>query len=226
MAGVTETVTFAELGAFLQGASGRVAVVSYRPAIQACKLAVVASTQENFAGSHAPDGTPWQPLAHPRPNSKGADKPLRDTGILAASVSARGQGHYEKVSDTALEFGTNLDYAAIHQTGGVIRPQGKALAIPLTREAQRTGWPRDWQPGVLHPQGRFLAETKTGARGKPKVIRHYLFAKSVTIPARPFLGWNDQLVDDCGRILVDFVAQKIAAWSIKPFGSGGGRMAA
>lgn len=182
--------------------------------------AVVSNVKENFSGSHSPDGSPWLPLAHARPNSKGADKPLRKNGILLGSVTSRqGEGHYEEVTSTRMEYGTNLDYAATQQYGATIFPRSsKYLAIPLTKEADRAGRARNFgQPLRFQPfsknsgkSGGFLIEDKRGTKRKAaQAIRHYILVDHVTIPARPFLGWSDDLVDEVGEILSEGVARAL-----------------
>lgn len=67
------------------------------------------------------------------------------TGRLAASITAgtTGTGGGDTVftlSDSRVEVGTNLVYAAQVQFGGTILPvKGKALAIPLDPRLQRLG---------------------------------------------------------------------------------------
>ncbi len=67
------------------------AVVTYAPS-EACQATIgvilSADTKENFAGSHDPDGLPWQPLRKPRRNSRGKDKPLVDWGVLMQNAAA------------------------------------------------------------------------------------------------------------------------------------------
>lgn len=213
----------------------------FTQALGMCRMAVISATKENFAGGHSPTGSVWLPLAHPRPNSKGTDRPLRNNGILMASVTARGApGNFEQITPTRMEFGTNLDYAAVHQYGATIFPRSsKYLAIPLTTEAARAGRAKDWAGAKLRFQpfgknsgkeGGFLVEDrqqgKPSGKGKKnakiaslrEAIQHYVLVKSVTIPARPFLGWNDELGTECGEILADAAAEAILKRPV----SGGG----
>lgn len=97
---------------------------------------LVSAVKERFATTSAPDGARWRPLRHPRPN--GGDVPLRDTGILMASFTG---GH----DATSVWVGTTHPGAAIHNFGGVVRGKNKMLAIPLTKEAKRSGGPRRWE---------------------------------------------------------------------------------
>ena len=74
-------------------------------------------------------------------------------------------------------------YMKIHEFGGVIRPRiAKALAIPLTERARKSGGPREFDDLTL------LSPT-----GKNPVLMdmagevHFVLVKSVTIPKRPFM---------------------------------------
>lgn len=140
---------------------------NYSNPLKTCRGLIIESVRDNFQGSHDPDGSPWKPLGHERP--AGGDKPLSNTGLLKGSVTGGGSGHVEELSETSLVMGTNLDRAAIHQWGGVIRPRNaKMLAIPLTKEAARHTSPRNFprplglvtRPG--HPA--FLVEQTLGRR--------------------------------------------------------------
>lgn len=117
--------------------------------LKVIRVLVIAEQKEHFARGEAPDGTPWLPLKRPRRRPRdrrksrraGTDKPLRDTGLLMASVSARGVNTIDVMTATGLEFGSSLNYAGFHQHG----------------------------------------------------TRH--------IPARPFLGLSDQLIERAGQIV-------------------------
>jgi phage gpG-like protein len=73
--------------------------------------------------SKSPDGTPFAPLKHPRRRKRdrkakgaGTQQPLRDTGLLLASLTS-GQGHVQRTTQDGLTLGTNLAYAHFHQDG-------------------------------------------------------------------------------------------------------------
>lgn len=188
----------------------------------------VSDVRKNFQEGHAPDGRPWKPLAHGRAGQGGGALPLRDNGVLLASITGKAIGN-------GIAVGTNVVYAALHQFGGVVRPKkAKFLAIPLTKEAKRAGSPRKF-PG--NPKWRFIP-TKTGGwvmlaappsqqraanrrtiadalatlegrtrrRNKkpaPVAIAQYVLVSEVTVPARPFLGFSDSFIDRVGQLLTD-----------------------
>ncbi|MGH8358111.1 MAG: phage virion morphogenesis protein [Pseudomonas sp.] len=82
-------------------------------------LLLNAEARKSFVGQQAPDSTPWARFKHPPSVKRGgpAAKLLRDTGLLMASLTARGGRHVENVTATTLEWGSNVPYAGIHQFG-------------------------------------------------------------------------------------------------------------
>lgn len=212
-----EQIPLNELPAWLQAVAARLGSQSYGVPLKRCAVSVRAATKQNFSKGRGPDGQTWPPIKFPRP--RGGDKPLRDTGLLMASVTTKGaQGSIEEIGDVSLRIGTNLDRAVLHQYGGMLRPKGgKALAIPLTREAVNAGRPGRMSNLVLvWPKGKahgWLVEEKSG-RGKnnrgAQTVMHWLLVPKATIPARPFLGWNPEMADECGNIVGEWTEQELA----------------
>ena len=98
--------------------------------LAAASQAALAQVQLGFRTSTAPDGTPWAPL------KVRAGKPLRDTGRLANSFSARPSG-------SGFVVGSNVDDRILvtHQEGRTIRPvNAKRLRFPI--------------PGAIGKRGR------------------------------------------------------------------------
>lgn len=204
-----EVLSLSELAQHCEQAGADLHGGSYQEPLRTCLVLIKADVKDNFSGGHGPDGEGWAPLAFARP--RGGDKPLRDTGLLMASItSTGGQGHVEQLTDRDLVVGTNLGRAAIHQYGGTITPKkGKYLAIPLTKEAQRAGSPSNFA-GDLVPifgaKGGVLIEKKAKGRGKKQRVEEvaqFALVKSVVIPARPYLGFGQQLL---GKIVSVFEA--------------------
>lgn len=130
-----------------------------RPMWDAIGASLVVSTQRRFEEGHGPDGSPW-PVSYRAALTGG--KTLIDSARLMQSIT-------HIASDSGVEVGTNVLYAAIHQLGGIIRAIGDFLAFTLA-------------------DGRKI------------------FAKSVTIPARPFLGIDEDDETEILRIAEDYVA--------------------
>lgn len=170
-----------------------------------------ADVRERFQTSTDPDGRPWRPLRRPRP--QGGTKPLLNTGQLRNSI-------VPVVTADGGAVGTNHVAARLHNGGGTIRPKkGKALAIPLTREAVRAGSPRRFKRRLVLLAGKRqggpakLVEWKGG-----KAVAHFLLVKKVVVPARRFAGLSAR-----GRAAVGAVVGELAAknWLL-PLAGGGG----
>lgn len=204
MAGVAGNMTLGELRVLLEGASATTSW-DWQPFLKVTAVLLSAATKENFDRGQSPDGVPWKPLAWPR--ARGGSKPLRDRGLLMASVSARGAGHVEDYAADSLVFGTNHESAALHQHGGTIRPRkGKFLAIPLTKEAARAGRPRGF-PEPLHFASR--NPSKSGALMDRKGKAQFALVKQVTITARPFLGFNPAVLEKIDNAAADHAVRQL-----------------
>lgn len=196
-------ITPGKLREALSSDAGREVV---RAAMPALKVLAVAGVKEHFALSQSPEGTPWKPIAHPRPDG-GSGRPLRDKGLLAASISATN-------TEETLALHASHPAANVHQFGATIRPtRAKALTIPLTREAKRVGSPgRGRFPRslfVLAAKGgrsAFLAERDESGT----VTLHYVLKREVKVPARPYLGFSAKTLDKVTRLLADRLARHIA----------------
>lgn len=177
--------------------------------------------RNHFQKSAGPDGTAWAPI---KPRPQGGDKPLLNTGKLRNSITGRAEPN-------GASAGTNAIQANLMNAGGTIRPvKAKMLSIPLTREAVRSGSPRRFPRHlfVIRTQrGNVLLvekpqRTKTGKVKKRKLnaseqsiastydpggglVPQYLLVNSVTIPARPFNGFTDEAVADCGEMAMRYV---------------------
>lgn len=186
MAGAAMSMDLGQFARWAELAGQRLQGANLGPVPKRCRLVLVAASKQNFAGGHAPDGTPWAPLKRPRSRPRDrrvhggtGQKPLRDTGIAMASLTAGGQGSVDRMTANELVYGTNLEYVAVHQYGHTFPARSRA------------------KPWVF-----------SGPDGKPVFTRRL---GPITIPARPFLGWNDDMADNCANILADFYADMIGA---------------
>jgi phage gpG-like protein len=193
-------VTFADLAATIAAAPDR-ARRAVAAAMPAAAIVAVAGARDGMTAGISPDGTPYAPLRFARPS--GAGRPLVDNGLMRASLSA---SHTE--DELVLRAGSKQ--ARLMHFGGTVRPvSAKALAIPLTREARRKP-PRQWPAGKL-----FLMKTKTGAflaekgkrGGKPTL--HFVLKASVTVPARPFVGFSAETRRRIERLVLDRAAREL-----------------
>ena len=113
-----------EAQARLEAIAARLADIT--PVMQVAAADTMTLIDDSFAGSRAPDGSPWAPLAASTvARRRGTIATILDnTGILRGSMFARG-------TRTGLAFGTNTPYAAPHQTGGRRLPQRAFLPVEM-----------------------------------------------------------------------------------------------
>jgi phage gpG-like protein len=96
-----------------------------------------ADVKRHFVTQQDSEGKSWAAIAH-SPRVNGGAMPLRDTGVLMNANSS-------VIDGAKLTVFNNLDYARLQNSGGTIVPvRGKFLTIPATREAKRTGSPRQF----------------------------------------------------------------------------------
>ena len=147
-------------------------------------------------------GAPWPKLQKSTLDARvggGKDgKALAGTGRLIQSLTAA----TPVVKRLSVSIASNLPYAAIHQTGGVIKPRfAKMLAQPLTREAARAKFARRWWKQMERRKTRkpFVHKAESGklylaipSRDGKDIEVHWALHKSVTIPARPYLGHGER----------------------------------
>lgn len=133
-------------------------------------MSLVTSTQMRFERGVGPDGTPWPPSIRARVTG---GKTLIETARLMRSITY-------VAAINGLEVGTNAIYAAIHQFGGVIQ-QAARTAVLHFKVNKKTG------------QSRFAKPSKADRARKAKIG-----ARSIRMPARPFIGLDD---DDSREII-------------------------
>lgn len=132
-----------------------------------------------------------------------------NTGRLKGSLN------HEETADTldiSAGGGPEVDYAAIHNFGGVIRPKKKKfLTIPFP------GGPAD-KPVPLRAadfddtfvaKGIIFQRKEKGKKGNVQIIPLFILKKSVTIPASPYMFLEDSDVEYLKESISDFIA---GAW--------------
>ena len=104
---------------------------------------------------------------------------LRDTGRLAASIT------FNVIGNRAVEVGTNLPYAEVHQTGGEVE------SMPITERVQKSlwAWLKDKGPELKSRLGWLLNKKFRGTK------------LTMEVPARPFVGITKQLRKDVKQII-------------------------
>lgn len=127
-------------------------------AMAAVGEAIRTSTLERFSREKDPEGRPWKKSIRAQ---QSGEKTLTISRTLATSI------HVES-SAKGVEYGTNLDYAAIHQFGGTIR-------------------------------------AKDGGLLKFQIGDQWISKKSIKMPARPYLGINEEDMQEITHIIEDAV---------------------
>lgn len=182
MSGAALRLNLEQFAGYARARSDKIAHLSLREPLTACRVLLVSEARDCFHGAHAPDGTPWLALKNPSRRRGGASaKPLRDKGLLMASVTAHGQGHVEELTATSLVLGTNLDYA---------RPQQDGARIYFPARKRQKPW-------VFQVNGGMTVFTR-------KIKAH-----SVTIPPRPFLGFSARALDRIDKIFAEWLGKNI-----------------
>ncbi|HSI41767.1 MAG TPA: phage virion morphogenesis protein [Xanthobacteraceae bacterium] len=158
------------------------------PAMADIGSAMLASTQRRFEAEAGLGGVKWQPFAPStlkRMSAKRRARPL----LLRDKVSP---GLYSSLTTQSdehqVQVGTNLRYAAIHQFGGEVKLPERQQTSSFRYAAQGAGRTKDGRR-----VGSRLRFAKASSRAKSRHERTFTVgAHSVTIPARPYLGIDDQ----------------------------------
>ncbi len=147
-----------------------------RPVMDEIGQSLVASVIDRFERERGPGGGPWKPSARATRGKRGRGQTLTDTGRLRASITHR-------AGRDAVEVGTNVAYAAIHQFGGQIERRARNQVLAFRARG-----------------GGFASRKSTRARkaGAVRVAFAQIGAHSIDMPARPFLGIDE---DDRASIL-------------------------
>jgi len=143
---------------------------------------LLSSIANRFSRGAGPDGSPWPPslrvLAH-------GGKTLIDTGNLFHRFTSR-------ETDTSVEVGTNVIYAAIQQFGGTVRHAQREQVLHFKHNS-RTGTTRFTKP---NKRATFAQKVQIGAY-------------TTKIPARPFIGLDDADEREITEIAARYVAKAL-----------------
>lgn len=136
---------------------------------------------------------PWEPLSDYTKMMKG--RRGGKASILMDSNRLRGSmGTVLEITSTRMEYGTNVEYAAMHHfgtkglSGGVLKAKGgKHLTLPLPGyKGKKVG-----DLGRSFTRGNVIYEKFVV--GPP--VPAFLLKDEVTIPARPFLTFSERDMD-------------------------------
>jgi phage gpG-like protein len=135
-------------------------------------LSMVTSTQRRFEEGRGPGGSPWPPSIRALATD---GKTLIESARLMKSQTFI-------ASDTGVEVGTNVVYAAIHQLGGIIQQAERRHTIYRRYDEKADDL------SVL-----FVKKSKANYAEDVTIP-----ARDIKMPARPFLGVDE---DDESEIL-------------------------
>jgi phage gpG-like protein len=135
---------------------------------------------------------------------------IQKQGLIRTRTLSRSV-HEEVIeqSDTkaVLEEGTDLDYAAIHEFGGVIKAKnGKYLSIPI---GSYTGSPTKYSDLKLRKTGGGTLILIDGSG-----LAQYVLKTSVEIPARPYIRpafdeKKDEATREVGRAFIELIEKEV-----------------
>lgn len=138
------------------------------------------STDARARRQIAPDGTPWAPLSPRTLARKKGNKILRESGALLDTLR-------HQVSGDELSFGTDRPYGAIHQDGGKIEHAARSQQVYFKEKGGVVG-------------NRFVKRSKSNFA---QWVTHG--ARSVEMPARPYLGLSSEDEAEILEIVSDYL---------------------
>lgn len=133
------------------------------------------------------------------------------TGTLSRSIHTE-PGENNTADRVFVETGTDVEYGAIHEFGGIIVPKNaKFLTIPLTETARNAEGARNF-PGKLHPV--INASGQSGVLLDENDVAQFALTKRVDMPARPYLRpafdeHKAEAMDDFVDALNDIIRQAV-----------------
>jgi phage virion morphogenesis protein len=163
------------------------------PVLDAIGAAMVQRTQLRFERGEGPDGVKWKPSERAL---KQGGQTLVDKELLKNSIT-------HAVTGNAVEWGTNVVYAAIHQFGGVVERKARTQTLAFGED------------------NRFVSRKKAGRRkaGAIRIAIAELFAFSFKMPARPFVGVDAADLDVIQETIGEAIARAAGGDAPAPGGA-------
>lgn len=150
----------------------------------------VFSTQRNIEMETAPDGSRW-PRLSPRTAEKRVDKGQRGYGQMLRVKNRLYFSIAYQVLPDGVEWGSNVEYARIHQLGGVITMPPRQGKVTLKRIRRQGG-------GI---RSRFARHGAKGGEERLVSIRGH----QIRIPARPYLGISAADRQEAPEIIAEYL---------------------
>jgi phage virion morphogenesis protein len=173
MSGITLTVDTREMMALFARLEERLKDTT--PLMQRIGRALHSSTKTRFQTQTAPDGSRWKP----------SRRAIREGGQTLVKTSRLRNSITWSADATRALIGTNVQYAAIHQTGGTV------------------GIPARVMPHGK--KGRYISRSAAGqAEGSVRIS--FSSARKVEMPARPFLGVSREDWEHIANIVREYLS--------------------
>jgi phage virion morphogenesis protein len=187
MAGTSITITDTASPAL-----SRLIIAATQPAEMMRDIAgyLLFSTQRRFETETGPDGKKWQALK-PRTAAARAGRKVRGSAHILRQSTRLYQSLTSASDATSAQVGTNVEYAGIHQFGGVIAKQARQGRVTFKKIRGKRGV-------------RFV---KTGTK-EATVQDVSIGAHSITMPARPYLGVNADDQAEIEQIAIEAIRRE------------------
>lgn len=161
------------------------------PAMRSIGEMMLRSTDQRFRDQRDPEGKAWLPISPAWRDEKKRNKQLQT--ILQMRGRLRGSIAYHASNDR-LAVGSKVVYAAIHQLGGSIQ-QGERRQTLAFHGKDET------------KPGKFISRDKASKAKTAVTIRFATIkARTITMPARPYLGLSKDDRERAAKILARHLA--------------------
>ncbi|RXF75078.1 phage virion morphogenesis protein [Hansschlegelia zhihuaiae] len=169
---------------------------------------MVTATQRRFEAETGPGGQKWAPFAKSTlqrmPPKRRPPRLLRDRNRLYSSIVSQAFGGGVRV-------GTNLAYAAIHQFGGEVKQEAREQTAVMRLVKDGAGRKVDKDGAIIRYGSRHrFAKASTRVKSRREVTFE-VGARTITIPARPYLGVDPTDEAEILAIVADHKARAIGA---------------
>jgi len=232
--GAAVELNLAEVAAWAQGVGNELSTMDWGAPLKVGALVATRQAKENFEGQHEPDGTPWQPLKPATIAGRRLGKEDRKAITLKArapfmtgsqkykmgkEISAKTE---ELKATHGLSHSAARGLATAHvearwrdEEGHSIRTKSSILSARSVQILRDTGV----LMGSVIGQGRgaenHLMELTKNIVNVGSILDyappHQFGAPSKNIPARPFLGFTEQNVDEIVTAFNEFVGERLGA---------------
>ena len=165
-----------------------------RGGMEAIGAHFVFSSQRNIETETSPEGVRWPPLS-PRTANKRIGKGRRGYEHMLRVTTQLYRSIVYEATDASVEWGSNVEYARVHQLGGVIDMPAREGTVTLKSIRRKGG-------GI---RSRFARTGTRGATSRVVSIR----AHQVRIPARPYLGISALDRDEVPLIVADYLRSEV-----------------